>query len=378
MQRYLKYIIPSVVFFGYTFGFRMFYAFAPLHLKGLGLPQAAIGILMAVYPFSLIVLSVPIGLASDRFSPRTWAVAGLFAMSGSVWSLHFSNSFYTALLSFCGIGIGSSLYTVGAATLYFKSLGNARQGVKLALYNSLAALGYGTGPFTGGLILSAMNGNMRALFPAAAVILLPFAFLMLASQDARLEPVRLSSYLEDLRNPRVRFLLLIVFLFSLHFGVENVCYSLFLKYRCGVPESRIGLVFLFVGLTIAPAEIFTGIMADRVRRADGLMALGMAVSGLFNASMFFVDSLWPVIALRVCHAIGDGIFLLYLDVSVSRLFPARRVGAPIGLNSLVKMSGMMCGSLLAGLTSRYDIPFLAAGIVVILLSPFVYRFFRTI
>jgi len=76
--------------------------------------------------------------------------------------------------------------------------------------------------------------------------------------------------------------------------------------------------------------------------------------------------------------IGDGIFLLYLDVSVSRLFPAKRVGAPIGLNNLVKMSGMMCGSLLAGLTSRYDIPFLAAGIVVILLSPFVYRFFRTI
>jgi MFS family permease len=214
LRRYLKYIIPSVVFFGYTFGFRMFYAFSPLHLKGLGLSQAEIGILMAVYPFSLILLSVPIGLASDRFSPRTWAVAGLFAMSASVWSLSLSNSFYSALLSFCGIGLGATLYTVGAATLYFKSLGNTRQGVKLALYNALAALGYGLGPFTGSLMLGAMNGNMRALFPAAAVIVLPFAFLMLASRDARLEPVRLSSYIEDLRNPRVRFLLLIVFLFS--------------------------------------------------------------------------------------------------------------------------------------------------------------------
>jgi hypothetical protein len=38
----------------------------------------------------------------------------------------------------------------------------------------------------------------------------------------------------------------------------------------------------------------------------------------------------------------------------------------------------MCGSLLAGLTPRYDLPFLAAGIVVVILSPFVYRFFRTI
>ena len=372
----MKYLVPAIVYFGFQYCFRLFYAFVPLHFNALGLTQAEIGMVMAVYPFSLIVLAVPIGMISDRFSPRTAAMLGLGLMSVSVWSLRWCGDFWSAFAAFAGVGTGVTLYTISAVSLYFKSLGDARRGVKLALFNSLSALGYGLGPMTGSLILS-RNPGMPALFTAAALLAIPFMLIMRASPDAQVERVPLSAYFSDLKDRRAWFLLFTIFVFALHFGVENVCYSLFLRDNCGVPEARIGLVFLFVGLSIVPASFLTGLAADSARRSDGLMALGMALSGIFNAALYFVHSLWPVIALRVLHAIGDGVFLLYMDVAVSRLFPSQRVGAPIGLRDMVRMSGILCGSLLAGAMGSFDTPFLVVGVICTAMAPLVYRFFRT-
>jgi MFS family permease len=371
-----RYIIPSFVFFGFAFGFRLFYAFAPLHLQNLGLGQSGIGMIIAVYPMSMLVMSVPFGMMSDRFSPRTAAMAGLLVLSASIWALRGADSFQSLFLCFMGIGTGVTMYTISAASLYFKSLGDTRKGVKLALFNSLNALGYGAGPMAGSFILGAGRG-MPALFLASALVLLPFALLMRAAPDAAVAPVRAADYVRDLRNPRARFLYLTIFVFALHFGVENVCYALFLKYNCGIPEARIGVVFLCVGLAIVPSSLITGLVSDRAQRSDGLLALGFALSGAFNAALFFVHSFWPVIALRVLHAVGDGIFLLYLDVAVARLFPAKRVGAPVGMRDMMRMGGMMCGSLLAGVIPGFSMPFLAVGLAGVAFAPLVYKYFRS-
>ena len=107
------------------------------------------------------------------------------------------------------------------------------------------------------------------------------------------------------------------------------------------------------------------------------MALGMALSGLFNACLYFTHALWPVVALKALHAAGDGIFLLYLDVSVSRLFPARRVGTPVGMRDTMKMSGMFAGTFLAAAIPGYAAPFLVVGLLSMAVAPIVYKYFRS-
>ena len=212
MPRVVKYIIPSLVYFGFTFCFRMFYAYVPIHLKALGLGPPAMGTLVAVYPLCLLLVSIPIGMISDRFSPRTSAITGILLTSFSVWCMRGATNFHTLFLCFTGIGVGATLYVISAASLYFKSLGGTRRGMKLALFGALNALGYGTGPLLGGYLIS-KTGGMTLVLTASALMLLPCGLLMRAAEDVRVHPVSLRDYAADLTDRRAWFLLAIIFLF---------------------------------------------------------------------------------------------------------------------------------------------------------------------
>ena len=174
-------------------------------------------------------------------------------------------------------------------------------------------------------------------------------------------------------NKEVFILVALTFVVSLHLGVEQTCFSLFMKENIGLAEGSIGTMFCFIGITIAILSVINGFISDR-RTSKGkglanLCYLGIFISALFNISMLFVDNFGTILAVRLLHVIGDSLFMVSRNIIVSNLFLAERIGGNLGIVTTAATLGTFIGAVASGAIPGYILPFVVAGVLAILAIP---------
>jgi MFS family permease len=366
-----RYALPSFLNFGYTYTLWIILAYVPLYLTDLGFSHLQISILISTFPLSSLALLFPFGIFCDRLPPKRLVTTGFILFAIFLTGLRCVEGLLPLLAFFIIGGIGGSLFRISCSSLYYKLLGGKDTGKKLGLYTGIGLFGYGFGPLTGGFLLAPLG--MEALLWIAFLILLPFLFLSLFLEDVKLAKFELGEYRRDIARKEVVVLVVLTFLLSLHLGVEQTSFSLFLKENINLTEDSIGWMFCFIGVAIAILSIANGFISDSITgrgiRLGLILYLGLVLSGLFNISLLFVGAFGTVLVIRLLHVLGDSLFTVSRMVIVSNLFLPERIGGNLGVLDTTIFVGTFVGAIASGAIPGYLLPFVFAGSLALLALP---------
>lgn len=366
-----RFVLPSFLNFGYTYTLWIILAYIPLYLTDLDFSHLQISILISTFPLASLILMVPFGIFSDRLPPKKLVTAGFVLFAIFLTGLRYADEFLPLLLFFVIGGIGGSLFRISCRSLYYKVLGEDNTGKKLGFFLGVGLFGYGIGPLTGGFLLTKLG--MDSLLWIAFLIFLPFLFLSLFLEDVKLAKFELGDYKRDITRKEVAVLVALTFMLSLHLGVEQTSFSLFLRENVDLSENSIGMMFCFIGMTVATLSIINGLVSDKLKgRGLGLGALfylGLFLSGLFNINLIFVSTFGTVLVMRLLHVLGDSLFMVSRMVIISNLFLPGRIGGNMGIIETTVTMGTFVGAIISGAIPGYLLPFVVVGSLAILAIP---------
>jgi MFS family permease len=243
-----------------------------------------------------------------------------------------------------------------------------RTGRRVGLFVAWRYGGLLVGTILAGYVLHWLDFRGAFHTMGAVCLLLVPAALYLA--PTRLAKVRVREYFRDLSDLRVVLFAGWLFLFTMHWGVESTCYSLFLRREMGLSMQQMGWYMSAEFLAVAAAGL---LIAPRLGRESSLTVLGFAgvmLSGLGHIGMV-VGNVWVSVAFRAVHGFGDGALSVLLYLGIAKLFHIERLGGNTGALNLAMMAGQIAGAMIAGPLGEkagYALPIWTSGVLMIALA----------
>ena len=361
-------ILPILLSGGYGFLSSLTYFFLPLFLKDhLLFSGSKIGILYAGLSITGIFITFPIGFLNDLFTPRSLIMFSLIITALSLWGQAVTISFIPFFLVFLLFGISNNLFRVSLDALLFKLEKTENQVTRYGLYNGMRMIGFTAGAVFAGYSLLSLDfpATFKGLSLISLVLLLAYPFLP-ASPGRRWE---LFNYRQDFFKKEVMVFSLWLFFFTLHWGAESTCFSLFLRDNLKLPMIGIGYYMAAEFLTVALTSFYCGRLIDRGISFERLLYPGLIASGLGHLLMTYPHVYFSLFW-RIIHGVGDGAVILVMYEGIGRLFHVDRVGGNASLIYLVTLAGSFAGALIFGPLGEklgYGVPLASSGIITLLL-----------
>ncbi len=338
----------------YYLGSYMRIPVVPLFARSLGATTAQVGIINGTFLLMAGLLSLPLGMLSDRIGRKLLILTGLLIASCTSFLLCISSApvGMMAIYLVFGIGLAAFAPTMMSYVADFSPI--THLGRSYGYYTMALYAGMSLGPAVGGLM--AEKTGYKAVFVVSGVIILitlgiVFFFLPRARHIVARRPERppVGTIARGLfRNRRLLACWMVTIGSCLAMGTFITFVPLFAKDQ-GISLGQIGLIFMVQAVFSALSRIPFGRLIDRVTRKDPLVAIGLlgltgSIGGVALASSIHVFFL--------C-AMGAGVSMGLAFTSVGALIPEvvsadARGLAMGGYNSAIYL-GMMMGSLVMGL-----------------------------
>lgn len=343
-----------------------------------GFGEAFAGTLVGLLAISNLIAIFPLGLISDRLSPkRIYQVSQVCLFVFFILLAFVKNRWIMVLLFVCG-GIGFSASRIMLPVLYYKYLPQKRRSANVSVFLCIGYLGFSLGGFSGGL--SQGYSVYYPFFIAAgmSLFLILWTFLL---PDSKPEKIRVLEYVNDILNRKVLALILVFMLTGIHFGVEQYGFPKLIREGIGISSRNMGMLYLYIGLMLAGMAFIVKKLLGKYLKHFLYFGIGLIISGVFQWSIFLADDFSSLLMIRLAHVVGDAVVLLMSGVVVASIFPGARMGGNVGLVMLVSACGQFGGILLAGffidisdrlpsegMFSGYAASFTLSGIIMILVG----------
>jgi MFS family permease len=357
----------SLCIFTFTAANFMLQSFLPIYIKSQGISDGELGSILGLVSISALVLMLPLGVLSDLFSPRRLVLFGgsiFLLFAGGILTV---STYWQFLLIAPLGGVASSAFYIVLYALFLKVIDRNQVGKKIALYQSGMYLGFGIGPAIGGLLVR--EGGFTALLLgvlAGGLVVIALILRLPQSETFRLD---LGGYQRDLSQNRTLLFLLLAFVYATHFGVEQTSFTLLMKESLGFPAIRIGLVYLAIGSWMAMIAPFAGHRFDADQNLRTLLVCGLVISGIFQIATSMVGSFPYMVAVRLCHTVGDVMLILSMGVMTAAFFPESRMGGSSAVVFATRTCGVFTGNLGSGFINGalgYGLSFIVSGGVVLI------------
>jgi len=345
--------------------------FWAVYFNALGLSGVEIGIFMAVYSLTGFITILPSGFLNDKIKSKNLITIALLLFATECVGMSFFHSF-SAILTFAFIGgIGGNIYTTSMDSLFYKSMEKGKVTKQIAIFQGLNYLFIGLGVIVGGKFLNSSTdmatvfGNLILITGSFYTIFAIISLILPKSVTTNFEFIK---YKADIFQPKVLFFMLIMFLFSFHYGAENTSYGLFLNNTLGLSKENSGLYMGFSILSMGAAAV---LFSNSLKKLEVkyLLYAGLLLSGIGHIFMATTGS--PIISFifRVVHETGDAAMYVFLAYGVSKLFHLERVGGNASVITFTTIiggavSGMLFGPI--GAKYGYNAPFVITGIVLLM------------
>ena len=309
LRRFLRGYLAYVFLFDFMLAYAIYTALFQLR----GLSFAEIGLLLAFWSATAIVLEVPSGALSDHFDRRWLLVAAPLAkaLTFVCWALA-DGSFWLYGLGFLFWSIGQSLFSGSKEALLYERLaadGHAGQFDRMLGRDHAAnQLGIGLGALIGGFVAYySMEATLWLCLPP----LLAGAAIALGFRDPRRGeapdenapsgsfPSHFADALAEFRNhPWIRFLTLYIAGGLIVLEILEEFDQLYYL-AVGLPIWAFGIVdFLVLGI-----HALASILAHRLRGRPALGWLLPAVAGLMLIAAAQASSIWLLIPLILAYIV---------------------------------------------------------------------------
>ncbi|MDQ1687799.1 MAG: transporter, family, multidrug resistance protein [Frankiaceae bacterium] len=344
-------VVLSAVAFSVAVGFGIVAPAIPLFASRFGVGKAAAATVISAFAFMRFVSALGAGRLVDRIGERVCLATGIGVVAASSALAGLASS-YSQLLILRGIGgIGSAMFSVGAASLLFRVVPSAQRGRATSLWYGGFLIGGITGPAFGGAIATV---SIRApFFIYAGTLAVAGTIAMVALRSTPLaDPadktaagrVRLGT---ALRDPSYRAALAANFADGWAvMGVRSALLPLFVVE--GLHRSIVwtGIGFFIVAGVNAAVLLPAGSWADRYGRKP-LLVGGLAFSSLSLAVLGIQQTLPGYLVALALLGFGSGL----LDVAPAAIVgdvSGGRGGTVVAAFQMSGDAGVVSGPVIAG------------------------------
>ncbi len=356
-------------YFLHFFTFWMVLAYLPLLLKSYDFSDQQIGFAIGLNSLASILLVLPFGVLSDRFSPKRALTLGAILYSSYFLFLVILRGFASICFAVTLGGLGAASTRVILTSLYLKLMGQEKRGKRVAFLHMGGYLGFGLGPLVGGYVYEMCGAD--SMIKGALILSMAMIVLTLLVADAPPVVFSFRDYRKDIREPNALLLMAVVFVLGTHFGAEQTSISLLMKDVIGLNKKEIGAVFLGLGAWMAFLVPFAGILLDKKHRVFLLLVVGLLISSSFQFITAFTQTFYSLLVVRIIHTMGDTLAILESDVLTAYFFPAARLGGTSGLVFCIRTSAIFIFAAFSGWLNQmggYKTPFIVSGIMVFAFS----------
>lgn len=354
--------------------------FLPIYFKSISITDKGVGFLVGIFAASSSITFIPVGFASDRFSPcfiiRSGVILFIIYILGLIW---FDSLINLSIFTIIG-GLGSTFINIGLSTIFYKGLEEKVRGSMIGSFFLSSSAGYSLGPLSAGYLLhrlgpqSGSGQAMQAVFLAGIIcisILFVLSFIIkekcvLTIKSDNLEPL---DYISIFRQHKAIFLLISVSVVGIHLGAEQSSLSIFFKMNLNLSDKSIGTIYALVGIWVGLLAYISGRVFDHSKNVIFFIWTGMIISGVFQIATAYTNSYWDALIMRMLHTAGDSFILLCNGILTSIIFKERHMGSGVGVvqgfrSGSIFLSAVLCG-LLNGMYG-YHINFIITGVLSLL------------
>ena len=375
----LLFICCSVAFAGYL-GSYMRLPIVPLFAKSIGADTVIIGIINAAFLLTAGILSLPLGILSDRYGRKLFASLGLVVLTATSFLLYFSRTpiqlFWIYL--FFGVGVAAFGPTMMAFVADFSPathLGRSYGWYTTALYTSMSL-----GPAIGGF-LAEERGFLQVFFISGIIIFLTFWVVVFFLPPTHLiiaerpKKEKTSVIMKGLLKNRA---LLSCWLVTLGGCFALGMFITFLPLHAqnqNLTIWQIGLVFAVQGICNAISRIPFGHMSDKVKNRSTLVVIGLIGFAASMAGFGISTRVIHFVAFAVAFGISMGLAFTSIGALIAEVVPVESRGLAMGGYNTCIYFGMMISSASMGPIIRkigFENGFLITAVINLVLVGFFY------
>lgn len=367
-------ILIDLIGFGMVVPLLPFYAYdlAPHYSKET--VNLLIGIIVGAYSFAQFFFTPLLGRLSDRVGRRPVLMFSVFCSGLAFLGLGFANSLWLLLAARLFDGAtGGNVSTAQAYIADVTTLENRAKG--MGLIGAGFGLGFIFGPGLGGALSSY---SIHAPFFFAAVLaftnsILIYFFLPESLKQKRQTSLNLGEHFRDigrvLKNPDIRFPVLILFVATLAFGIFQPLFPLFAKTKYEYDPSHVSYLFVYSGLVGA---IIQGGFLGRLVKSTSEKTLLLSGQVLLIVAYFalpWTPALAPLLVVLGLLSVGTGLTSSLLPTLVSQRTPNTEQGSTLGMTQAAGSLARSIGPFLGGLMMAYAgqlTPFIACAVLTFL------------
>ena len=346
-------VICCAVSFACYFGSYLRIPVLPLYAASLGASTVQVGMINACFLLMAGLLSIPLGILSDRLGRRSLIVAGLAVLACSSFLLWFSTSPWQMMGIYLLFGVGLAAFaptmmSYVADITPATHLGRAYGWYTMAIYGGMT-LGPAAGGFLGHLLglrsVFLVSGGAITLMVAVVIVSLPPSAPREAPGPERPDFALLA---RELAGCRSYVASLVATLGSCYgFGVFVTFFPLLARSR-GVEAGGTGLVFAAQALANALSRLPFGYISDRTGRRSRLVVLGLTVFGAALAGLAFCRTAGGFMLAAAVLGLGMGVAYTAIGALITESVPVRLRGLAMGGYNTSIYIGMMASSALMG------------------------------
>jgi len=254
------------------------------YILSIGYDSNFMGILVAIPPFVITFLAIPVGMMSHRFGLRLTLIIGASLMVGSILGLSFSTAVVTLILFSLTRGLSRTLLSVSNAPFLTENSQSterthlfsvqfatrmAAMFIGLSLAGALPTIVSWLGPF-GPEDAAAYRGALwvcTAIYAMAVIPLIRLPRLQSESQGPQ-PPPKIREMFENPMQLLRLFLPQVIIGFGA--GVLVPFLNVYFRQRFGLSDITIGFLFAFQSVLMALATLAGPILAQWMRRATAV------------------------------------------------------------------------------------------------------------
>ncbi|AEF96996.1 MFS transporter [Methanotorris igneus] len=321
-----------------------------IYAQTLGATNFEIGLIFGSFALARTIAQIPAGVLSDIYGKKFFIVSGAFFYGVFTLLYNFVNTVLGLLIVRTFTGIFSSFVTPVAGSYVAAIAPKTRLGEYMGIFNSAITLGFGVGPFVGG-ILADMYGIKTPFYFCGFLGILAAIISYTKLEDIAFKnigntknKIKLFSF-EFLRNRN--------FLSSFVINTSNVMvnagiitYLALYATNYGITMGRIGFMIAATNLLMALLQRNFGKLYDRLGNVVIIFGIFIMSFGMYMLSIS--SSFLSMVASLTIVAIGSSICTPATTSLAIKDIPTHRKGEAMGLFTTSINIGMFIGSIFFG------------------------------
>jgi len=331
-------------------GFGVIVPSIPIYSRSFGVSATAVGLVISAFAIMRFISGMFSGKLVNLFGERYVFSVGVLMVAISAFLTGIAANYWQLLIFRTAGGLGSSMFSVAASSVIFKSIPPDLRGRTQSLYNGTFLIGAVAGPAIGGLLMSI---SLRAPFFGYSIMLLisgSIAYKYLKAshlQPANNDRSDEMTIKEALQLPAFRIAFVTSFMVGLAIlGPRLSIIPIFVVEELKGSNSLVGYVYTAAALVQGSFLMRAGQLSDRQGRRL-VLKMGASITWVGMALFLFAGHQSVFIIAMMIMGFGTAFLSTTPSAIVADVITGKS-GKVIGLFQMAGDAGMIVGPILSG------------------------------